>query len=67
MDQNANDRYGAFQMGRHDDLLTALGLAVQEYKQDSDAGTRLANALRALDDPAVWNGWGLSEREPWTS
>ena len=30
VDQNANDRYGAFRVGSHDDLVTALGLAVQE-------------------------------------
>lgn len=30
VDENANDRYGAFRVGRHDDLVTALGLAVQE-------------------------------------
>jgi hypothetical protein len=29
VDQNANDRYGAFKVGTHDDLVTALGLAVQ--------------------------------------
>lgn len=27
--EDANDRYGAFKVGRHDDLVTALGLAVQ--------------------------------------
>jgi hypothetical protein len=27
---DANDRYGAFAVGNHDDLVTALGLAVQE-------------------------------------
>jgi hypothetical protein len=27
--QDANDRYGAFKVGTHDDLVTALGLAVQ--------------------------------------
>jgi hypothetical protein len=26
--EDANDRYGAFRVGRHDDLVTALGLAV---------------------------------------
>lgn len=26
---DANDRYGAFAVGTHDDLVTALGLAVQ--------------------------------------
>jgi len=29
IDQDANDRYGAFKVGQHDDLVTALGLAVQ--------------------------------------
>ena len=29
VDENANDRYGAFRVGTHDDLVTALGLAVQ--------------------------------------
>ncbi len=29
VDQNAHDRYGAFRVGTHDDLVTALGLAVQ--------------------------------------
>jgi len=27
-DVHANDRYGAFKVGKHDDLVTALGLAV---------------------------------------
>jgi hypothetical protein len=27
--EDANDRYGAFGVGTHDDLVTALGLAVQ--------------------------------------
>lgn len=30
VDENANDKYGAFKVGTHDDLVTALGLAVQE-------------------------------------
>jgi len=29
IDENANDKYGAFKVGTHDDLVTALGLAVQ--------------------------------------
>jgi len=29
VDQDANDKYGAFKVGTHDDLATALGLAVQ--------------------------------------
>ena len=30
IDEKADDRYGAFRVGSHDDLATALGLAVQE-------------------------------------
>jgi hypothetical protein len=30
IDDNARERYGAFRVGTHDDLVTALGLAVQE-------------------------------------
>ncbi len=29
VDERANDRYGAFRVGTHDDLVTALGLALQ--------------------------------------
>lgn len=29
VDDNANDKYGAFKVGTHDDLVTALGLATQ--------------------------------------
>ena len=29
VDEHANNRYGAFKVGTHDDLVTALGLAVQ--------------------------------------
>jgi hypothetical protein len=29
VEPDANERYGAFRVGRHDDLVTALGLAVQ--------------------------------------
>ncbi len=34
VDQNANDRYGAFKTGSHDDLVTALGLAAQVTPPD---------------------------------
>lgn len=34
VDQNANDTYGAFKVGTHDDLVTALGLAVLEDPAD---------------------------------
>ena len=32
VDEDANDKYGAFKVGTHDDLVTALGLAVLDYK-----------------------------------
>jgi len=35
VDERANDRYGAFKVGTHDDLVTALGLAVQTDPQRS--------------------------------
>ena len=34
--EDANDRYGAFRVGSHDDLVTALGLAVLEDPWDAD-------------------------------
>ena len=35
VDENANDRYGAFRVGTHDDLVTAVGLAVQKEPRTS--------------------------------
>ena len=37
MDQDANERYGAFKVGSHDNLVTALGLAVQEPPPCADS------------------------------
>lgn len=37
IDQDANDKYGAFKVGSHDDLVTALGLAVIEEPYRSSA------------------------------
>ncbi len=45
VDQNANDRYGAFKTGKHDDLVTALGLATQDEEIIAQLESRLA-----LDD-----------------
>src|SRR5215211_5404033 len=42
--EDANDRYGAFRVGAHDDLVTALGLATQD-----DRGEEAATSFR--DDP----------------
>jgi hypothetical protein len=39
IDQDANDKYGAFKVGAHDDLVTALGLSViSESRQNSAVG-----------------------------
>src|SRR5919112_3625553 len=45
--QDANDRYGAFRVGAHDDLVTAVGLATQE-----DRGGGWSTSYR--DDPYGW-------------
>jgi len=37
VDENANDKYGAFKVGTHDDLVTALGLAVQVKPRSAGA------------------------------
>ena len=40
VDEDANDRYGAFKVGTHDDLVTALGLAVlTDPRPPAQAGT----------------------------
>jgi hypothetical protein len=39
IDQDANDKYGAFKVGTHDDLVTALGLAVLVDRLRSESGT----------------------------
>jgi len=38
VDSDANDRYGAFKVGTHDDLVTALGLAVQDRQRSFSFG-----------------------------
>jgi hypothetical protein len=57
--EDANDRYGAFRVGAHDDLVTALGLATQE-----DRGGGWSTSYR--DDPftfgdipsgGLWPSW----------
>ena len=46
-DERANDRYGAFKVGTHDDLVTALGLAVL---QTPDFHRRLSGIFTLDDD-----------------
>jgi len=48
VDQDANDKYGAFRTGTHDDLVTALGLAVGPG--DSMRGFRVSSWLPNVDD-----------------
>ena len=47
--QDANERYGAFKTGAHDDLVTALGLAVQKQPQERN----ILVAEQDLDWPRV--------------
>ena len=50
VDDNANDKYGAFKVGTHDDLVTALGLAVQvdrPVRKNRATWGRRAQARRA--------------------
>ena len=53
--EDANDRYGAFRVGAHDDLVTALGLATQE-----DHGGGWATSFR--DDPYGWGDFDSGNR-----
>ena len=53
--EDANDRYGAFSVGAHDDLVTALGLATQE---DRGGGV----GTTTIRDPY---GWGDLPSEGW--
>ena len=46
VDEQAHDRYGAFAVGSHDDLVTALGLAVIEDRDPADQQTM------------IWDQWG---------
>ena len=52
--EDANDRYGAFRVGAHDDLVTALGLATQE-----DRGREAATSFV---DPYGWGDFDSGNR-----
>jgi hypothetical protein len=53
VDQNANDKYGAFRTGAHDDLVTAVGLAVQD-----DAALDARRTADVLGDLLAYQtGW----------
>ena len=67
VDQDANDKYGAFKVGTHDDLVTALGLAVLIPAAPSQApvvgGTnRVQAALSQIQDHGA--GGGMPLRPP---
>jgi len=51
INEHANDTYGAFKTGAHDDLVTALGLAVQQ-KPVTPRVTFID-----LEEPAERGGW----------
>jgi hypothetical protein len=42
VDEHANDRYGAFRVGSHDDMVTSLGLAVLAAERAAPAGVWFA-------------------------
>lgn len=51
VDENANDRYGAFRVGTHDDLVTALGLAAQvDHPTGSSPWEDIAGAWGPVED-----------------
>ena len=53
IDQDANDRYGAFKVGSHDDLVTAVGLATQtDYPQNWGVVQHMRRELDAMRRPA---------------
>src|SRR5215217_6568425 len=53
--EDANDRYGAFRVGAHDDLVTALGLATQEDRGGGEASTSYV-------DPYGWGDFDSGHR-----
>jgi hypothetical protein len=57
--EDANDRYGAFRVGAHDDLVTALGLAAQGEKR------RGGGSGSWLPDPDADEHGPFVNREPW--
>jgi hypothetical protein len=57
--EDANDRYGAFRVGAHDDLVTALGLAAQgEKRRGGGSGSWLPSPDDAERGP-------FPDHDPW--
>ena len=61
IDEDANDRYGAFRTGAHDDLVTALGLACQDEPPrpftPAAAGRRPVYSPTGAPPPEVGRDW----------
>jgi hypothetical protein len=58
--EDANDRYGAFRVGTHDDLVTALGLATQDDRGGGEASTSYVDPYGWGDLPSeggFWSSW----------
>ena len=58
--EDANDRYGAFRVGAHDDLVTALGLATQEDHGGGGWSTSFRDPYGWGDLPShggFWPSW----------
>jgi len=57
--EDANERYGAFRVGAHDDLVTALGLATQEDRGGGEASTSYVDPYGFGDLPqgGSWPSW----------
>ncbi len=55
MSEDANERYGAFKVGTHDDLVTALGLAVQTDPVVIEIN--IPDGLLTSGRRGVWGGW----------
>jgi hypothetical protein len=54
--EDANDRYGAFRVGTHDDLVTALGLATQDDRSGG-VGTTFSRDPYTFGDIPPGGGW----------
>jgi hypothetical protein len=57
--EDANDRYGAFRVGSHDDLVTALGLATQDDRGGGEASTSYRDPYGWGDLPSEGGFWPL--------
>lgn len=58
VDEDANDKYGAFKVGAHDDLVTALGLAVVAGQRRRKIPHIDPGANKALARPSRWRDVG---------